>query len=1057
MSYNYNNQGGGRNRNDGARGRDDNTHNQYNYDQYYHDESPTRTVEDNTQYNYDQQYTASPQDPFTGTVTGNGLSSVEPSYTRDSISPQRRVSQAHNQDYGYSNDYAYHQDYSIQQNHGYARRPPFDEDTSYNPGPIDTEVAGTQYPQQYSPIVQDPNNLPSINVTQYGNAPSNVLGEYNDEDFYHNQTVSASTFNAFPTDPDQEQAQGQAPLPPMGANFYETNNSYSNIPLTSPYQNEAIEMDRFDANQEEEIGFNHHIDGDNYELNTFAKGPYDADEEYPFGDENGEEIPQEQQQRRKIEVGLLNGNLILDCPVPDRILQKYVGKNIDDSREFKFMRYQAATCDPRDFSLDNFSLRQRYYKRPRECELMIVITLYNEPDFLLARTLKGVIDNIKHLESRKRSSTWGQDAWKKVVVCIVADGRSKINESAQALLAGLGVYQEGFARNAVNEKKVVSHIYEYSSMIGISSIEKETVKLTTAPVPTQLLFCLKEENKKKINSHRWALEAFGEVLRPNVVVLLDAGTQPSKDSIYHLWKEFDKDPNVAGTCGEIKAMLGNRYEKLLNPLVAAQNFEYKMSNILDKPMESSFGFISVLPGAFSAYRYSALLNQPNGDGPLAKYFEGETLHDQGAGIFKSNMYLAEDRILCFELVAKRNCSWILRYCRSASAETDVPEEVHDFVSQRRRWLNGSFFAAIYSVVHFHKLLGESSHSIGRKFALCVEFVYQLVNLLVSWFSLASYFLVFRILTTSLGTLYDPCRYLSVVFLWLYLLSVVTTFVLSFGNTPRGTPKFYIVIIVFFAILMAYMIAAAIVMSVDAIKGIVAEGNITAATLFQNATFRDLIISTASTYALYFIASIIHLKPMHMFTSFLQYLLLSPSYVNVLNIYAFCNLHDISWGTKGATAQSLGDAKITEDGKVEFIDAPITTEEINALYEKQMDILAHVPKPKPEVTEESLLIEEQRRKEKEDEKNKNYYAFIRSMVVLTWITTNFVIIALVLETGGVNQLTSDSTTTTTTTTTDDYASNPRSEIFLTVILWIVAFMAAFRLIGTVYYLIARLIK
>jgi hypothetical protein len=36
------------------------------------------------------------------------------------------------------------------------------------------------------------------------------------------------------------------------------------------------------------------------------------------------------------------------------------------------------------------------------------------------------------------------------------------------------------------------------------------------------------------------------------------------------------------------------------------------------------------------------------------------------------MYLAEDRILCWELVAKRNEKWILEYVKSATGETDVP-------------------------------------------------------------------------------------------------------------------------------------------------------------------------------------------------------------------------------------------------------------------------------------------------------------------------------------------------------------------------------------------------
>ena len=34
-------------------------------------------------------------------------------------------------------------------------------------------------------------------------------------------------------------------------------------------------------------------------------------------------------------------------------------------------------------------------------------------------------------------------------------------------------------------------------------------------------------------------------------------------------------------------------------------------------------------------------------------------------------------------------------------------------------------------------------------------------------------------------------------------------------------------------------------------------------------------------------------PWHMFSSFFQYLCLAPSFTNILNVYAFCNLHDVS--------------------------------------------------------------------------------------------------------------------------------------------------------------------
>jgi chitin synthase len=124
-------------------------------------------------------------------------------------------------------------------------------------------------------------------------------------------------------------------------------------------------------------------------------------------------------------------------------------------------------------------------------------------------------------------------------------------------------------------------------------------------VPVQIIFCLKEKNQKKINSHRWFFNAFGSILQPNVCVLLDVGTMPGPTSIYHLWKAFDINSNVGGACGEIVALKGKYGQNLINPLgmyslqpylchtdedniVAAQNFEYKMSNILDKPLYVNF-------------------------------------------------------------------------------------------------------------------------------------------------------------------------------------------------------------------------------------------------------------------------------------------------------------------------------------------------------------------------------------------------------------------------------------------------------------------------------------
>ncbi|CAG8749135.1 35027_t:CDS:2, partial [Racocetra persica] len=168
-----------------------------------------------------------------------------------------------------------------------------------------------------------------------------------------------------------------------------------------------------------------------------------------FGGENYEQVYNEKYEKRRSarHVELTHGNLVLDCPVPDKVLRNV---KYSDSEEFSTMRYTAVTCDPDDFIQNKYLLRPHIYGR--KTELMIVMTMYNEDDKLFIKTMSSAIKNVAHLCSRSKSKTWGRDGWQKVVVVIVSDGRNKINKRTLNVLGAMGVYQDGIMQDNVDGK-----------------------------------------------------------------------------------------------------------------------------------------------------------------------------------------------------------------------------------------------------------------------------------------------------------------------------------------------------------------------------------------------------------------------------------------------------------------------------------------------------------------------------------------------------------------------------------------------------------------------------
>lgn len=154
---------------------------------------------------------------------------------------------------------------------------------------------------------------------------------------------------------------------------------------------------------------------------------------------------------------------------------------------------------------------------------------------------------------------------------------------------------------------------------------------------------------------------------------------------------------------------------------------------------------------------------------------------------------------------------------------------------------------------------------------------------------------------------------------------------------------------------------------------------------------------------------------------------------MLNIYAFCNTHDVSWGTKGDNIDNmdLGVVKSAPQGGSGgevTVSVPTEDTDINDGYELALDALKE-------------KVEEKAQKRDAKTKQEDYYKAFRTRLVLLWCASNGLLVSLVTYSGLILIGTYEA----------------RSRAYLGFVLWSVAFLAAFRFVGSVAYLFLRLIS
>lgn len=234
------------------------------------------------------------------------------------------------------------------------------------------------------------------------------------------------------------------------------------------------------------------------------------------------------------------------------------------------------------------------------------------------------------------------------------------------------------------------------------------------------------------------------------------------------------------------------------------------------------------------------------------------------------------------------------------------------------------------------------------------------------------------------------------------------FILSMGNRPQGAKKMFLTSMIVYSIIMAYTTFAALFIVITQLN----DPETTYA-LGDN-LFTNLIVSTASTVGLYFLMSFLYLDPWHMITSSAQYFALLPSYICTLQIYAFCNAHDVTWGTKGdnVTSRDLG-AALGRGSTVE-LEMPSEQLDIDSGYDEALRNL----RDRIEVEKSSIS---------EAQAQEDYYRAVRTYMVAAWMVANAILAMAVSEAY-------DST---------DVGQN----FYLSFILWSVAALAIFRACGS----------
>lgn len=265
---------------------------------------------------------------------------------------------------------------------------------------------------------------------------------------------------------------------------------------------------------------------------------------------------------------------------------------------------------------------------------------------------------------------------------------------------------------------------------------------------------------------------------------------------------------------------------------------------------------------------------------------------------------------------------------------------------------------------------------------------------------------------------------------------------------------YTLSFLYFSIVQLYILVLSFYLVVNAFTGGVLDFNLDngisafLTSFFSSSGSGIILIALASTYGIYIIASVLYMDPWHILTSSWSYFLGMTTSINILMIYAFCNWHDVSWGTKGSDkADALPSAQTKKDDDSE----KVFIEEVD---KPQADIDSQF-----EVTVKRALEPWVAPKENGQMSLDDSYRNFRTTLVLLWVFSNLLMVLLITSTGLGRLCLTVCMSSLLALTPFKWAdmisrqntSTTRTSWYFEIILWATAGLSVFRFMGSLWFL------